>query len=112
MAQITITPDPAAYTLTAGGLPLGRTTRALRLAEGSYPPVLYVPRADVDMTRLERSDRRTTCPHKGVCSYFSIRTEAGLLENAVWSYEAPLAGREAIAGHLAFYQGPVQITAA
>lgn len=109
MAHITITEDPGAYAITAGGTALGRTTRALRLVEGSYPPVLYIPRADVDMARLQRTDRQTTCPHKGPCSYYSIVTEAGVLNNAVWSYETPIAGMEAIAGHLAFYPDRVQV---
>lgn len=111
MAHIIITPDPTAYAITAGDLSLGRTTRALRLVEGSYPPVLYVPRADIDMARLRRTDRQTTCPHKGVCSYYSIVTDTGAMENVVWSYETPIAGMEAIAGHLAFYPDRVQITA-
>ena len=110
MADITITQDPAAYVITAGGVILGRTARALRLVEDSYPVKLYVPRADIDMARLVRTDRLTTCPRKGVCSYYSIQTGTGLLENAAWSYDTPITAMEALAGHLAFYPDRTQIT--
>ena len=103
MAHITLTPAPGPYVIRAGDTVIGRTDHALSLAEGSYPAVLYIPRADVDMARLTRTTRQTTCPHKGTASYFSVTTPAGTLENAVWSYETPIAGVEGIAGHLAFY---------
>jgi uncharacterized protein (DUF427 family) len=109
-AHITITPAAARISIAAGGVPLGSTSQALELKEGSYPPVLYIPRADVDMTKLLRTDRSTTCPHKGEASYFSVVTPEGTLENAVWSYETPLADMQAIAGYLAFYPNKVSLT--
>lgn len=110
MAHITLSPHQTQLVITAGGTRLGETHAALELKEGSYPPVLYIPRADIDMTLLEKTSRQTTCPHKGLCSYYSIQTAQGLLENAVWSYETPIPGIEAIAGHLAFYPNKVSVT--
>ncbi|MES2434319.1 MAG: DUF427 domain-containing protein [Pseudomonadota bacterium] len=109
MSYITLTPQDRPLTITAGGTQLGETRNALELKEGSYPPVLYIPRADIDMHLLEKTARQTTCPHKGLCSYYSIKTAEGLLENAVWSYETPIPGIEAIAGHLAFYPNKVSL---
>ncbi len=86
------------------------TARALELHEGAYPPVLYLPREDADMRLLTPSARHTTCPHKGVASYFSLKDESTSDENAVWSYETPKADVEAIAGRLAFYPDKVDIT--
>ncbi len=108
--HIRISPASAAITVTAGGTTLGTTTSALELVEGGSRPVLYVPRADMDMSRLEKTSRSSTCPWKGKASYYSIRSEAGVLENAVWSYETPLAGVAEIAGHLAFYPDKVTLT--
>ena len=34
--------------------------------------VQYIPRRDIDMTALARSDHTTYCPYKGEASYFSI----------------------------------------
>ncbi len=102
-SHITLTPIPGPVTVTAKGTPLGTSRTALDLREGSYPSVIYVPRADIDMGKLEKTQRSTTCPHKGTASYYSVRTDSGVLDNAVWSYETPKPGLEAIAGHLAFY---------
>ena len=83
---------------------------ALLLREASYPPVLYIPRKDADMSRLERSDYSTYCPYKGECSYYSIPLGGPKSANAVWTYEAPFPAVAAIKSHLAFYPDRVEIT--
>jgi uncharacterized protein (DUF427 family) len=107
--HIRIRPAPGTWVVRAGDAVLGESTRVQELAEGSYAPVLYFPRGDIAMALLDRSARATICPHKGQASYFSIVTPAGTLADAVWSYETPTAGCEAIAGHLAFYPDRVTI---
>jgi uncharacterized protein (DUF427 family) len=67
----------------------GVTLYALTLQETGLAPVQYSPRADVNMARLMRSEHRTHCPYKGDASYFHLRTEDGVVENAAWSYEEP-----------------------
>jgi uncharacterized protein (DUF427 family) len=79
------------------------TRKALTLRELSYPPVQYIPRKDVDMTLLTRTEHATYCPYKGDCAYYSIPLGGERSNNAVWSYEAPYAAVAAIEGHLAFY---------
>lgn len=103
MAHITLTPATGRHVIRAGDTVLGTTDRAVALVEGGGRPVLYVPRADIDMGNLHKTDRQTRCPHKGIASYYSVTTTTGTLDNAVWSYESPIAGVEGIAGHLAFY---------
>ena len=71
------------------------------------PPVQYIPRHDVAMRYLARTTHRTHCPYKGDASYWTIVVGQRKSENAVWSYETPLPGMEAIAGHLAFYEDRV-----
>lgn len=100
---ITITRAPHRVRVTFAGRLIADTTRALSLAEASYDPVMYIPREDVDLTTLERTDRKTHCPYKGGASYYSIRAGDRTAQNAVWSYEQPLEAVAAIAGHLAFY---------
>ncbi len=107
---ITITPDPARVIVTSGGRTIADTTRALVLQEATYPVVHYVPREDADLTTLERSATRTYCPYKGDASHFGIRTDDGLVSDAVWSYETPHAAVPVIAGYLAFYPSKVRIT--
>ncbi|WP_158807468.1 DUF427 domain-containing protein [Beijerinckia sp. L45] len=89
--------------VSVGGHVVADTTAALTLREASYPPVLYVPRADVDMALLERTDNASYCPYKGDCSYFSIPLGGERAKNAVWTYESPFESVTAIKDYLAFY---------
>ena len=100
---ITITPSAARIVVTAGGRVIADTRAALTLQEAAYPPVLYVPRADVDMAQLERTEHATYCPYKGDCAYYSIPAGGERAVNAVWTYEQPYAAVEAIREHVAFY---------
>lgn len=83
------------------------TRNALVLREASYPPAYYIPRNDVEMTLLERTDHATYCPYKGDCAYYSIPIGGERTVNAVWTYESPYAPVKEIAQHLAFYPNRV-----
>lgn len=104
---IVIAPNPNRIRVMLGGAIIAETTRALALKEGTYPPVQYIPRDDVQLDLFERTERRSHCPYKGDASYFTIT--AGGLErrDGAWSYETPLADVGEIAGHLAFYPDKV-----
>lgn len=106
---ITITPNPGRVRVSAGGVVIADTTRALTLKEASYPAVQYVPREDANLAALERTDRVTRCPYKGDANYFSVAADGRTLENAVWTYENPFPAMADIAGHLAFYPDKVTI---
>ena len=107
--HIRIRKSGGTWTIRAGGAVLGESRNALELTEGSYRPVIYFPRADLAMAMMDVSPTTSTCPWKGKASYFSLVTEAGTIRDAAWSYEAPKAGMEAIAGHLAFYPDKVTV---
>jgi uncharacterized protein (DUF427 family) len=62
-----------------------------------------VPRADVDMTLLERTEHATYCPYKGECAYYSVPSGGERTVNAVWSYEQPYDAVAAIRDYVAFY---------
>lgn len=96
---IHITPAPGRYRVRVGDLVLGATSSALIVDEAGHGPMLYVPRADMDMALFTPTPHGSTCPWKGQARYFSV---AGL-DNVVWSYETPIDGVAAIAGYLAFY---------
>ena len=106
---ITIRPARGTWVVRAGGAVIGESSRALELREGSHDPVIYFPREDIAMAFLDRSDRTTTCPHKGEASYFTIVTKSTTLRDAVWSYEDPKEGVDAIRGHLAFYPDRIAV---
>ncbi|WP_233851178.1 DUF427 domain-containing protein [Paraburkholderia sp. HD33-4] len=90
-----------------GGVTMADTQAALTLSETGLADVFYFPREHVNMARLERSAHTSHCPFKGDASYFHLRTEDGVIENAVWSYEAPFEQASRIRGYLAFYASRV-----
>lgn len=100
---ITIEPSDRHVVIRVGDRVIADTRRALVLREADYPAVRYIPRADVDMTALSRSDTQTYCPYKGDASYFSIPAGGERSIDAIWTYEAPHAAAERIRDHLAFY---------
>jgi uncharacterized protein (DUF427 family) len=101
---ISIEPSPARVVVRVAGTIIVNTRNALILREASYPPVLYLPRSDADLSLLQRTDHATYCPYKGDCSYYSIPLGGAKSVNAVWTYEEPYAAVEAIKGYLAFYR--------
>ena len=100
---ITITPTTKRVVVTVGGRVVADSRAALTLQEAAYPAVQYVPRADVDMSLLERSAHATYCPYKGDCAYFSVPVGGERATNAVWTYEQPYDAVAAIRDHVAFY---------
>ena len=100
---IAIEPTQGRVKVVVAGRVVADSRRALSLREASYPVVQYIPREDVDMGLLVRTDHATYCPYKGECSYYSIPSGGERAVNAVWTYEAPYAAVAPIAGHLAFY---------
>ena len=100
---ITIEPNPARVVVSVAGRVVADTREALRLREATYPAVLYIPRKDVDMSLLQRTDHATYCPYKGDCAYYSIPIGGPRAANAVWTYEAPYPAMAQIKDHVAFY---------
>ncbi len=101
--SIVIEPNPNRVVVSVAGREVADTRDALTLREAGYPPVSYVPRQDVNMALLVRTDRTTYCPYKGDCAYFSIPAGGPRAVDAAWSYEAPFAAVTAIKDYLAFY---------
>jgi uncharacterized protein (DUF427 family) len=58
------------------------TRRPLVLYESGFAPRWYVPRDDVDESRLKAVDGQTFCPYKGLAGYYDI----GNRKRAAWSY--------------------------
>ena len=100
---ISIEENPSRVVVTGGGRVIADTRDALTLREASYPAVHYIPRGDVDMSALVRSEHTTYCPYKGDASYYSIPAGGDRSLNAVWRYEAPFEAMAQIKDYVAFY---------
>lgn len=90
--------------VTFKGEIIADSRNAIELKEGDYPVVYYLPREEVKMERLLRSNHQTYCPFKGDASYYSLVNGP---VNAVWSYEEPYDEVSAIKERLAFYPDKV-----
>ena len=104
---ITISAEPGRVTVVVAGQIVAETGAALRLVEANYPPVLYIPRADIRSPFFAPSARSSHCPYKGDARYFDLVVGDVRRPDAVWSYETPFPAVAAIAGHVAFYPDKV-----
>jgi uncharacterized protein (DUF427 family) len=106
---ITVTPTGRRVTVRVDGVTVADTTDALTLQESTYPPVYYLPLADVEQSLLRRTEHTTHCPYKGDASYYTLLMDGHFAENAVWTYETPYPAMTAIANHVAFYPNHVEL---
>jgi uncharacterized protein (DUF427 family) len=91
---------------------IAQTSVGLTLREGKYPAVVYIPREDVRMDLLTRSEHSTHCPFKGDASYFDYQGGGDGESNQAqiaWSYEDPFDQMRALQNHLAFYTDRVTV---
>ena len=100
---ITIEPAPTRVRALFEGHEIADGDDVLVLREANYPPVYYFAREDVRMAFLRRTDKVTRCPYKGDANYFTIYRDASVVENAVWTDEAPFPAVARIANRVAFY---------
>jgi uncharacterized protein (DUF427 family) len=107
---ITIAPSDDHVVVRSGEATIADSRSTLVLNEANYPPVRYVPIADVDRSQLAPSELTTYCPYKGEASYYSIAPDAERGTDAVWFYEDPRPAVAEIKGHVAFYPDRVQLS--
>ena len=105
---ITVERNPRRIVVRVAGRVVADTRNGLTLKEAGYPAVQYIPRQDVDMTLLERTDHTTYCPYKGECAYYSVPAGGERAVNAVWTYEQPYDAVAPIKNHVAFYPDRVE----
>jgi uncharacterized protein (DUF427 family) len=101
--RVDVEPSPRRVRVIVAGETIADSRHALLLRESNHLPVYYFPAADIRSDLLTRTELHTRCPYKGDASYWTITVGERTIENAVWAYEQPLAGREDIAGYQAFY---------
>jgi uncharacterized protein (DUF427 family) len=107
---ITVEPSTSHVTVRSGERVVAETRNALVLREAKYPPVYYVPLADVDPKVLRPSSTTSYCPFKGDASYYSVVVGDETVSDAIWTYEKPYDAVAEIEGHVAFYADRVQIS--
>jgi uncharacterized protein (DUF427 family) len=100
---ITIDATGARVTVTLGGRVVADSRDALTLREAAYPPVQYIPIADVDPAVLQPSDHTSYCPFKGDATYYDLQVGEDVAPAALWTYVAPHDAVAEVKDHVAFY---------
>ncbi len=95
--------------VSVDGVKVADSQRPMMLFETGLPTRYYLPKTDVRLDLLERTESHTGCPYKGTADYWSVRTGSGLAEDVVWGYETPIPEIPKIAGRLCFYNEKVEM---
>ena len=82
------------------GVVIAESDRTVQL-EGNH----YFPRASVKAEYLIDSPTRSTCPWKGVASYYSVSVDGQVNADAAWYYLDPSSAASEIKDHIAFWRG-------
>ena len=73
------------------------------VVEGNH----YFPKESINMDLFAESDHNTTCPWKGVASYYTLKVGGEKNTNAAWYYPSPSDAAKEIKDHVAFWKGVV-----
>jgi uncharacterized protein (DUF427 family) len=71
------------------------------VVEGNH----YFPKSSLKTKFFEESTSHTTCPWKGVASYYTIKVDGEKNEDAAWYYPTPSDLAKGIKDHVAFWKG-------
>lgn len=82
---------------------LAESYGVIQVDEDKHPPRFYVPRKDVDMTKLSPSNKTSECPFKGKAHYFNLNFDVKELQDAAWTYEEPYEEHRDLKDRIAFY---------
>ncbi|WP_323122434.1 DUF427 domain-containing protein [Burkholderia alba] len=101
--RIEIVPNRHRIRVIHHGITYADSTGALTLKQAGLPDVHYLPRSDINMSRLVPSGQTAHREPAGQASYFHLQTEDGVVENAAWSYEEPPEAAHGIRRYIAFH---------
>jgi uncharacterized protein (DUF427 family) len=71
------------------------------VVEGNY----YFPATAINSAYFKESNTHTTCPWKGVASYYDVVVDGKVNKDAAWYYPTPKTAAANIAGYIAFWKG-------
>jgi uncharacterized protein (DUF427 family) len=68
---------------------------------------VYFPPEAVKMEYFKASETHTTCPWKGLASYYTVVVDGKENADAAWFYPDPKPAAKNITNHVAFWRGVV-----
>jgi uncharacterized protein (DUF427 family) len=76
-------------------------TETYEMVEGN----VYFPPEAIDHHYFHSSSTHTTCPWKGIASYYSVEVDGVVNKDAAWYYPDPKPAAANIKGYIAFWRG-------
>ena len=98
-------PSPKWVRVLFSGAVIADSKHVLLLRESRRTPVYYFPIDDVRMDLLEPTGNTAPSRGKGSASYWTIRVDDRVAENAAWGFPDPLPEASGLKDHLAFEWG-------
>ena len=65
----------------------------------------YFPADAIKQEYFQPSDTHSTCPWKGIASYYNVVVEGEVNKDAAWYYPEPKSAASNIKDHIAFWRG-------
>jgi uncharacterized protein (DUF427 family) len=65
----------------------------------------YFPPQAIKSEYFQPSDKHTTCPWKGLASYYHVEVNGKRNDDAAWFYPEPKSAAQQIKDHVAFWKG-------
>ena len=85
------------------------TWKGAVLAESDHCEVVegnqYFPAESIRREHFRESTTHTTCPWKGVASYYDVVVDGQVNKDAAWYYPAPKPAADNIKSRVAFWRG-------
>jgi uncharacterized protein (DUF427 family) len=71
------------------------------VVEGNH----YFPANSIQLEHFRESATHTTCPWKGIASYYDVVVNGEINKDAAWYYPSPKEAAKNIEGRVAFWKG-------
>ena len=95
--------------VSVDGTKVADTRRPLLLWETGLPTRYYIPREDVRLDLMDRTETVTRCPYKGIAETFAVKIGDSIHKDFAWSYPDPIPECPKIKGLVCFYNEVVDI---
>lgn len=90
--------------ITVNGQVVARSQSPRLVTETGLPERWYIPRIDVDWTKMASSATTSGCQYKGVANWWHICQDGSdQLADVLWGYERPVPEASKLAGLVSFY---------
>lgn len=107
--RVDVIPSSRHIKVEVNGEVVAESKRPYLLFETGMPTRYYLPQEDVHMDLLAATKTQTSCPYKGVASYWAVQANGDSVKDIVWGYLNPIQEAGKLKDLLSFYNEKVTI---